>query len=578
MSEGSNITAGTDGRHPNPETASDPIPTAMSGMGIPSPDANTPSAQTTDARRVILALSIYVLLITLLFYDTALSMVAIWLRSDTYTHSFVIPPLSVYLAWRLRGHFSAATVRPEPRVLVLIFGFGMVWLIANMVDINVVQQFAYVALLVCGIWAIVGNAVAKICLFPLGFLFLAVPMGSGLIPPLMEFTADTTEYLLRASGIPVLREGMFLFLPTGNWSIIEECSGVNYVIASVTLGLCYAHLNYVSLWRQMAFILAAIIAPILANSARAYLVVLAGHLSGMRLGTGEDHVVFGWIFFGVVMLLMFWIGSYWQQPEATPQDPGLDNSSRKLPSKTLTGVSVLALVCAAAWPLLSLAINRAGDAVESIALTAPPGQSPWQTMGRIESGWQPLQPGADRNLDQMYMTPSDGGPRLVALHLRQFLQQEEGAELVDTSINVWRSESADWEFLGRQSMQPDLETPRQITEIRITRGGDDLLVWSWYRVDNRHTTNQYLIKILEAKQTLLQGQRRGARIFIATRLNEDRAQARQTLQNFITLHLAAIETSLDAGIADQPGQANGDLAEASGSREGARDGAREGDR
>jgi exosortase A len=540
-------------------SASEYIPTATTQSGI-TPIAGTPAGQSTNARWVVAAVTLYVLLITLVFHGTALSMVAIWLRSDTYAHSFVIPLLSVYLAWRLRGRFSALTVQPEPRVLLLILGFGSLWLLANMVDVQVVQQFAYVALLVSGIWAIVGTGVARTFAFPLGFLFLAVPMGSGLIPPLMEFTADTTEYLLRASGIPVLREGMFLYLPTGTWSVIEECSGVNYVIASVTLGLCYAHLNYTSLWRQSLFVLAAIIAPVLANSARAYFVVLAGHLSDMRLGTGEDHIVFGWIFFGAVMMLMFWIGSYWQQPEATPPDAESGAPATTLQASTLGGAFVLTLLCAACWPVLAAAMNRSGDPVESIALSMPPGQSPWQAVDLMDTRWRPLQPGADRELDQVYATQSGVDVMTVGLHLRQYLQQEEGTELVDSSINAWRSESDDWEFLSSQSALTDLEAPRQVTEARVTRGSDDLLVWSWYRIDDRHATNQYLIKILEAKQQLLEGHRRGARIFIATQLNGDRGQARQTLQNFIAKHLAAIEYSLDTGIADNPGSADRDFA------------------
>lgn len=565
----SSTTAVTDKGHKRTNdtvAAPDSTPPASirKGSSFSIANATTPASFAAGSTRIVVVLSLYVLLVTALFHDTVLSMVAIWLRSDTYTHGFLIPPISLYLTWRLRNRFRALDVRPEPRVLVVTLGTGLVWLFANMVDVNVVQQLAYVAMLVSGIWAIVGNAAARCFAFPLGFLFLAVPMGSGLIPPLMEFTADTIEFLLRASGIPVLREGMFLYLPTGTWSVIEECSGLNYVIASVTLGLCYAHLSYTSLWRKIAFTLAAIVAPIIANGLRAYLTVLVGHLSDMRYGTGYDHVVFGWILFGLVLLLIFWIGSFWQQPEEGPVFSGTDASIKRSSALSMPGVAVLALLCAACWPVLSYAMSRDADPVTGSTLVVASELGSWESVDDDGWRWRPSQSGADRELDRVYRTQSGDESTRVGVHLRQYLQQEQGTELVDTSLNPWRLESGNWQVASLQQLPTDLEAPRQVTEAQVTGDRDDLLVWSWYRIDSKHTSNQYLVKILESKQQLFHGHRRGTRIFVATPLTEDRSQARQILSEFITDTLAAIESGLDSGITDQSSPTSGDLTEGTG--------------
>lgn len=539
-------------RHGQPSDSSfaaGAVPPTTTLAESPAPTANQPAASLTSAKWLVIVLSIHILLVTALFHGSLLSMVSTWLRTDMYAHGFLIPPLCAYLAWRLRGHLSTLSVRPEPRVLILTFGAGMAWLFANLVDVNVIQELAYIAVLVSGIWAIVGTAVARQFAFPLGFLFLAVPMGSGLIPPLMEFTADTTEYLLRASGIPVFREGMFMYLPTGTWSVVEACSGVNYVIASVTLGLCYAHLNYLSLWRQSAFIIASIIAPVLANSARAYFIVLVGHLSDMRFGTGDDHIVFGWIFFGVVMMLMFWVGSYWQQHEATPPGPGSSKSIGGVSVSSLTKACVITLTCAAFWPALSAVINRGSDPVEFVALEAPLAQAGWQIAEETLWQWQPFQPGADQELDQVYSMQSSTQSVTLGLHLRQYLRQGQGTELVDTSLRPWRPESSNWEVVNLHSVTTDLEIPASVDEARLVSDRGELLAWSWYRIDGQHITNQYLAKLLEARQQLFQGQRRGSRVFVSTPTNGDTAKARESIRSFIATHLVAIESSLDDGIA-----------------------------
>lgn len=508
---------------------------------------------TAPSRGLVLVavLTAYCLLITLIFYDTLMSMVSVWMNSETYTHGFLIAPISLWLAWRMRDRFHELVVRPEPWALLLILGAGTAWVLANIVDVLLIQRLAFVAMLVSGIWAIAGTAVVRCYIFPLGFLFLAVPMGSELILPLMILTADTTEFLLRVSGIPVFRDGMYLYLPTGTWSVVEECSGVRYVIASVTLGLCYAHLNYTSLWRQAAFVLAAIVLPVVANSLRAYSVVMIGHLSDMRYGTGYDHLVFGWVLFGVVMLLMFWVGSFWQQDEkpaatSTESSP----SPQKSTVLSLTAMTAVALVCAGLWPAVAYTMNRSNNLIDVAALTAPLATGTWQAVDSENWQWHPAaQDGVDRELDQVYAHGAADQPIIVGLHLRQYLQQQQGAELVDTFYSPWRPDPAIWRIIEEQRPLSNIDQPARVMEARVVSAhGSTLLIWSWYHIDGRHTANPYLVKILEAKQQILSGNRQGTRVFIATAVDQDRDQARQVLRDFINDLRPSIETSLRSGI------------------------------
>jgi exosortase A len=522
----------------------------QSVKGTPA-NAFAKTATADRGRRLVAILSIYCLLVSLVFRDTLISMVSVWSNSETYAHGFLIPPICLFLAWRMRDRFSALTVRPEPWVLLLLLAAGLAWLLGDLVDVQLVQRLAYVAILTGGIWAIAGTAVARCFAFPLGFLFLAVPMGSGLILPLMIFTADTTEFMLRATGIPVYREALYLYLPTGTWSVVEECSGVRYVIASVTLGLCYAHLNYTSVWRKVAFVAAAVVVPILANSLRAYAVVMIGHLSDMRYGTGFDHLVFGWVMFGVVMMLMFWIGSYWQQDEASLSDlSGPAAPAQTLPALSVSVFAGLALVCASIWPVVAVAMYRNNHTIETLALTVPVAESDWIASDAEDWGWRPPQPGANRELDQVYVRGSDASAAIVGLHLRQYLQQEQGAELVE-NFNPWRPDLRVWQVRDQQNNIINLGQTVTVAEAWVSSESENLLVWSWYWIDGFNTSNPYVVKLLEAKQQLLEGRRQGTRVFIATPLTSDRRQARQVLQSFVNASFPAIKASLDSGIGAQ---------------------------
>ena len=48
-----------------------------------------------DAWRVpLVAVSLLLLAILLLYWDTGAAMVHIWIRSETFTHAFVVPPIA----------------------------------------------------------------------------------------------------------------------------------------------------------------------------------------------------------------------------------------------------------------------------------------------------------------------------------------------------------------------------------------------------------------------------------------------------------------------------------------------------
>ena len=49
------------------------------------------------------------------------------------------------------------------------------------------------------------------------------------------------------------------------------------------------------------------------------MIVMIGHLSGNKLAVGVDHLIYGWLFFGFVILIMFWIGARWREDEMPDQ-------------------------------------------------------------------------------------------------------------------------------------------------------------------------------------------------------------------------------------------------------------------
>ena len=256
-------------------------------------------------RNAIFALTIILLSIFVLYLSTFIGMVSIWERSETFTHGFLVLPITLWLIWRKRTLLALRQPKPDFLLIIPIFLTSLIWLLGDLVAINSVTQLAVICLIVLSVFAVLGWSVTSVIIFPLGFLFFAVPLGEFLLPLLMEWTAKFTVVAIRLSGIPVYQEGLQFVISSGNWSVVEACSGVRYLISSLMIGTLYAYLNYKSLSRRIIFICVSIVVPVLANWLRAYFIVMLGHFSGNKLAVGFDHIIYGWVFFGVVIFLMF---------------------------------------------------------------------------------------------------------------------------------------------------------------------------------------------------------------------------------------------------------------------------------
>ncbi|HRE15868.1 MAG TPA: archaeosortase/exosortase family protein, partial [Rhodocyclaceae bacterium] len=78
------------------------------------------------------------LLAWLLFWyrETAMAMVTIWARSDTFTHGFIVPLVVIWLIWRQRAELARLQPRPMWWALPVVLALGLGWLLGHLAAIN----------------------------------------------------------------------------------------------------------------------------------------------------------------------------------------------------------------------------------------------------------------------------------------------------------------------------------------------------------------------------------------------------------------------------------------------------------
>jgi exosortase A len=476
------------------------------------------------------------------FYGTGESIVAIWLRSDTFAHGFLIVPISLWLIWEKRTGLAQLAPQPAYVPVLLMVPIGLGWLLGYLVDVLVVQQFAFVGVLVLAIWAVMGTPVARYLAFPILFLFFGVPVGEGLIYPMMNFTADFTVGMLRLTGIPVFRDGTFFSIPSGDWSVVEACSGVRYLIASVTLGVLYAYLTYSRLWKRLLFVAVSIVVPVFANGLRAYMIVMLAHLSDMKLAVGVDHLIYGWVFFGIIITIMFFIGSFWRDPDVG-HPPRILGKPRSGPGVAIA-VAVAAVAVAGVWPALAWSLRGDVSATRAAVVAAPAAAAGWKVNEGESWDWRPHIVGADGERYDFY---KDDGGTPVGLYLGVYLSQRQDAELLSSQNQMVEQKHPVWSDKEQTTRQIALAGESyRVNQSRLASStGQRLLVWSWYRVGDRYTGNPYVGKLLEAAALLFHGRRDGSMIVMAAPYTEREEKATEALQGFIDAMLPSIEKALE---------------------------------
>ncbi len=475
-------------------------------------------------------------------WPTAVSILSIWLHSSTFTHGFLIVPIVLYLVWKRRSQVFSLVPTSQWWALFPLAGVLLIWLGSRVLDVNVGQHFAMVSLFPCAVWLTLGNRVTWQLVFPLSYLFFAVPFGAFLVPHLQDITAAFTVWMLNVTGIPVLWEGRFFTIPSGQFEVAAACSGIRYLIASIALGTLFAHLTYHSIYRRAAFIVLSIVVPILANGLRAYLIVMIAHLSNYRLATGIDHLIYGWIFFGLIVTALFWVGLKFRDTEKSatvPQEvgPKTPGTWRSLALSGAIGASLII-----ATPCVESALVSGNNFI--VELDLPVSSPPWSGPYSSVDEWMPEFLGASSTTRREYRN----GIISIQVYAAYYARQAQGAELVN-------SENRLFDPLHNRRLDErvvEIQTPDgslfPVSETVLEARNVNRVIWHWFNVNSTTTANPIRAKILEALSLVTRSGRGSAIVAIAAQYKNSPDEARALLSEFLGSMGEKLDTSIQGAM------------------------------
>ena len=484
-----------------------------------------------------------VLIALVLYRETVFSLVELWTvyPDPTYQHGLPLIGVCVFFfcrRWIEIKRFIQLQPSFTATVLVLVVSFA--WLLASLVQVQILQQLSFALLLALIVVSVVGFRSARLLAFPVSLLIFAVPVWEPLRPYAQRLTAHAATFLVNLSGVPALLEGTQISVPAGSFDVAPTCSGMAYLIVGTMTGALFAYVNRLKLRTALWILAASVAVSFLANAMRIGTVVIAGQLTAMQHQfVLKDHSALGWGLFGFCMLVFLVIVSRLVGPDhAVSARSGQAGISPVTVNRAGSTGVLLSLAALAFGPALVHAYQSDRSETGERSLNVPVEIGGWRAAPAPRGGYRPLFQVPDLEYERLYY---DGPGQKVYLYVAEYTIQEQGREAVSNANTVYSKHT--WQPVETRARY--LEGKQAVQETRLrSRAGTEKLVWHWYYVHGYAVRSRYMAKALSAWGAINMDAASSV-VVVATDLDGSGEKAEQLLSRFVADTRPAIERAID---------------------------------
>lgn len=471
-----------------------------------------------------------------------------WLEVADYNYSFLIAPISLIWLWRTACKIPLTALHPEPRLLMaLVAVSGMEYVLwqgrSELGALMLLPPIAWLA-----IATVTGWRVGRRFLAPVAYFYFAIPWWDQLLPILQQVTIFGASWVMRLAMVPVNVIGNKISIAEGTFEVLYECSGMRYLIVALALAYLMAFLERMP-WRRLTLFLALTIGlALLANWLRIFIVMYAGHVTGMQhYFITDNHKGLGhWVFVGLLLLI------YWLAGRLRSSQKSVDSAAAVTRAPIAVGASAgswLRISGAMAIVLvLFMIVTARASWVQQPTQTpqlhpAPVAAGQWQGPLPSRSSWQPEFVAAADARRFAYAS----GAAYIEVYLNVYGAQSQGRELVFFDNTLYAP--GKWQLVGANgwnAFAAGFGVGPLLTE-QLDPSGHRWLFAQLYVVNGRRTANGLFAQALYGLSTLRQPAPAGV-LSLMLPCMRDCVAARATLESFWTqmgdVLVASIPTSL----------------------------------
>jgi exosortase len=248
-------------------------------------------------------------LLVWLYYPVVVRLVLQWWHDPNFSHGFFVPIFAAYVLWLKRRTLRSLPLSPSWYGVPIVFAGLALLILGNLGAELFLSRFSILVVGAGLVISFLGWSYQKKILFPWIFSILMIPIPviifNQITFPLQTLASDLATFMLRAVGLPVLREGHIIVIPAMPLEVAEACSGIRSLLSLTTLSIIYGYLMEKSVRVRVVLALSAIPIAVIANSLRILGTGLTVQYWDPDKAEGFFHAFSGWLIFVVSLSMLF---------------------------------------------------------------------------------------------------------------------------------------------------------------------------------------------------------------------------------------------------------------------------------
>ena len=461
---------------------------------------------------------IYFLLFIPVFYPAWVSLALLWNGDNgDYSHGFLILIISAYLLIKQLSQRSAFTGDFSYLCLIALAFISFVWSLTLLASIQIGYQLLIPCMLLLSMTSLFGIKNAKSFIFPSLYLIFAIPIWGVLTVPLQMMAVFVNTHLLGLINIPAFIDGFYVSIPAGTFEVAGGCSGVRYLMVSLSLFSLYAFDNYNRWSNRIILIVVAIVVGIATNWIRIFIIIVAGQATNMESSLVKDHDFFGWIVFAVALIPLF-IFALKLPDWLSDEKPIVKNKEVKVIRQKYS-VKAYLLLCAVTF-LMPTVFSLQSAELDSLRLLLIKEEFKGASLTDAERIIQPDFKGADLTFDETFMFEGS----VLQVFIASYVNQSQGRELIH-----WENEKFinNWNVVSQKQVGGLL-----FLEVKKESSDEMVLIAKRYNIGDISTTNKSYAKLYEILKPVM-GNRASSALFIASKCGDSCDESKRKVSSFI---------------------------------------------
>jgi exosortase len=244
-----------------------------------------------------------------LYGPTLAHLVVQWWHDPNFSHGFFVPLFSALVIWQGRERLVQLPLQPSWSGLGIML-LALLILVTGQMGAEIFLARISILVLLAGLIVLfLGWNFLSALAFPLAFLVLMIPIPAIVFNkitfPLQLLASRVAAGILPVLGVPVLREGNVIVLPSMPLEVADACSGIRSLLSLGTLAIIYGYLMDRRVIVRVVLAVASVPIAVAANSLRIVGTGLLVQYWDPEKAEGFFHAGWGWIIFVISLTALY---------------------------------------------------------------------------------------------------------------------------------------------------------------------------------------------------------------------------------------------------------------------------------